>query len=73
MGLAEQGRHQHPAALAYVATGQLIGENGLASARWPLNDVGSTRNQTALEQCIEPRYPRHQPLEYLCHGGYPSS
>ncbi|MNH09893.1 hypothetical protein D3C79_693550 [compost metagenome] len=39
MGLAEQGGNQYSAAVAHMTTGQLVGENGLAGARRPLNDV----------------------------------
>ncbi|MNN12160.1 hypothetical protein D3C81_1251430 [compost metagenome] len=73
MGFTEQRRHQHPAATLYVVTGQLIGQDGFASTRRALNDVGRTCHQSAPEQRIEPFDPRHQPLECLCHGVYLSS
>ncbi|MOA68651.1 hypothetical protein D3C78_1963730 [compost metagenome] len=37
-----------------MVEGQLVGQDGLARTGPPLNDIGGTHHQPALEQFIEP-------------------
>ncbi|PAV71185.1 hypothetical protein WR25_22682 [Diploscapter pachys] len=68
MGLAEQRRHQDPTTLTHMVARQLVGQDGLARAGMPLNDIRGADHQPTLEQRIEPLDARGQSLQLLYHG-----
>ncbi|MNN60220.1 hypothetical protein D3C81_1753890 [compost metagenome] len=53
MGLGQHGGDQYPPALTHMVEGQLVGQDGLARPRSPLDDIRGTDDQAALEQYIQ--------------------